>query len=166
MEKEKLKIQSAFGFYNLQRLWGNIDDHNEDIRFPQELLEKEIHKLKEKGSIDIMPVLAKQARDELIKILSGRKLFYEPNVKNVEIAIKVELITFYYKEHMYLTSKIIDNKVPDLRNLTSRLDAYQALSSGTIDRSSLLFINADTFKKIIGDKLTEEVKQVIIEKEE
>jgi hypothetical protein len=46
-------------------------------------------------------------------------------------------------------------------DLSPRLDAYQALTDTTIDKTSYLFTRPDYFEYVLGSTVVEKVKQVI-----
>jgi len=78
-------------------------------------------------------------------------LYYQPEIEDVEVAIKVGLIPFYYKDRFYLALGGCG------MDMTPKLDAYQVLTQGTIDPFTCLFSDPKYFKWLVGSEVFEEV---------
>ena len=87
--------------------------------------------------------------------LSYWEIYFQPLKYNEEIAHECGLIPFKYNnlELLALGGCGMD--------LFPRLDAYQALTDGTIDKQSKLFREKSYFEQVVGTDLTKEVIKVI-----
>lgn len=96
-----------------------------------------------------------EARDAIVERILNWLIYFEPQKFDKEIAKKCGLVAFTYKdiELLGLGGCGMD--------LSPKLDAYQALVDGTIDKYSTLFSQYDYFKDVVGQSVTEEVKQAI-----
>lgn len=91
--------------------------------------------------------------------LSFWVIYFKPLRYDEEAAFKCDLMPFKYS-----------NEYEDLgllalggcgMDLSPKLDAYQALVDGTIDKHSKLFTDLNYFKYVLGERITQEVLKAI-----
>jgi len=160
-EEKKAKVPSwrfgsRYGFYETVPLLYWIEDEKrfwKSVSFPDKVWEKKIEEIRIENPQLSDKELKRKAEAELKRILKNAPFYFEPQVRNVEIALKCGLIPFIYDDYFFF---LVAEEVPVER---ARLDAYQALTSGTIDEASELFYNEEHFREVVGDKVTEEVKR-------
>ena len=86
----------------------------------------------------------------------------KPKKYNEEVALRCGLMPFRYvgsnreKEIKLVMLSVYPGY---MFFMTPRLDAYQAVMSGTISRRNVLENNEGYFKQIVGEEITEEVKK-------
>ena len=99
--------------------------------------------------------LRSEARDAIVERILTWLVYFEPQKFDKKIAKKCDLVAFTYKdiELLGLSGCGMD--------LSPRLDAYQALTTSTIDKYSTFFSQYDYFKNVVGQSVAEEVKQAI-----
>lgn len=95
--------------------------------------------------------------------LSYKTVYFKPLEYNEEIAFECGLIPFKYcGEEKELELLALGGVGMDL---SPRLDAYQALTDGTIDKGSKLFSEKRYFQQVVGKELTEKVLKAICKEE-
>lgn len=82
-------------------------------------------------------------------------IYFSPNIIDVEKAFQCDLFPFIYKGDFYLALGGCG------MDLSPKLDAYQALTSGTIPNDSKIFNDENYFQHVIGKHITEQVKEKI-----
>lgn len=110
------------------------------------------------------------------KIMNSALLCIPAKEYNKEIAYKCGLIPFYYvykyyychycvqQTYYYCKGKyllMLEKSKDGNIDLSPKLDAYQALTSGTIDPNSKLFKDRAYFEQVVGVDLTQEVLAAI-----
>ena len=89
-------------------------------------------------------------------------IIFEPRKYNEEVALRCGLMPFKYvggnrnREVKLITLGVYPDSAFFVR---PRLDAYQALMSGSISQKSILESNKGYFKRVVGEGMTEEVKK-------
>jgi hypothetical protein len=155
----KYRGRRRMGFYNAVSLLDFVDEKEffENVEFPEELIQKTEAEIKE----DNPEMSDDDVRDEAMSMLEESLAYWtiyfepEPEWENVEIALECGLIPFRFKEHFFLAFGACG------MDLSPKLDAYQVLTSGTIDEFSMLFRDEKYFRYVVGDEVTEKVKRVL-----
>jgi len=134
------KCGSRFGYYQI----AEIPDENlmDDVSFPDAIVHETMRD---------HDVHQEDAEFLLKEALGFWILYYQPEIEDVEVAVKVGLVPFYYKERFYLALGGCG------MDLSPKLDAYQVLTQGTIDPFSCLFSDPKYFRWVVGPKVFEEV---------
>ncbi len=142
---DNVRTRERAAFYDKTNLlWSRIKTHGtEVVTFPDEALQHEL----EHGyasEFDDKDEARIQAANELFENLAYWTLYFAPEFEEVETALKCGLTPFrFYDEDagdvffLALSGSGMD--------LSPKLDAYQALTSGTIDPGSKLFRQPDYF---------------------
>ena len=161
MQPDHAWTRDAFGFYNKNRAIYEASDYwFEDIEFPEQAVRRTMHGLREERThcredTSEEHELRVSARDRLFESLSYWTVYFEPQIEDVSAALKSGLVPFYYRDTLYLALGTCG------MDLSPKLDAYQALVSGTIPRDSQLFKQESYFEHVIGEDLTAKVKERI-----
>jgi len=87
--------------------------------------------------------------------LSYRLIYFEPLIFNEEIALECGLTSFTY-DGMNLLA--VSGCTMDF---SPKLDAYQVLTAGSIDKHSSFFSDSDYFESVVGKETTAKLLQVI-----
>lgn len=82
-------------------------------------------------------------------------IYFEPFIYHEKIAIVCHLLAFKFRGQKLLALGGCG------QDLSPKLDAYQASTSGTIDRNSTFFTQKDYFKYIVGKDVTKQVEKAI-----
>ncbi len=101
-----------------------------------------------------------EIRHHIDDILIFNSRCLKPLIFNEKIALECGLIPFTYDGINLLTKN--DDDVP-IAPCGAKVDAYQALTDGTIDENSILFskIYPDHFARIVGEELKRKVLEAI-----
>ena len=99
--------------------------------------------------------LREQAVDLVLEKISYWSTYFEPLIFNKKIALECDLTPFVHQGTKLLALSGCG------MDLSPRLDAYQALTDTTIDKTSYLFTRPDYFEYVLGSTVVEKVKQVI-----
>ena len=146
----KYRIRDSVGFYTPTRLLDFVDKERfyEKVTFPDEAIESFREDEPDLETEDA----EEQARIDLEAALTYWTVFYEPDVEDVKVALKCGLVPFEFRDTFFLAFGGCG------RDLSPKLDAYQVLTSGTIDKHSRLFSDEDYFRYVVGTEVTNEVK--------
>ncbi len=99
--------------------------------------------------------LRQQVGDLTLEKISYWSTYFEPLIFNKHIALECNLTPFIHHGTKLLALSGCG------MDLSPRLDAYQALTDGTIDKKSHLFTELGYFEHVIGSSLAEKVKQAV-----
>ena len=128
----------------------------EDIDIPQEVVE---HEIQENPDIydDYKTDEEKyeEAHHELLENILMWNTWFSPEIDSIDTALKCNLIPFYHQGNFYLA---LDSAGMDL---SPKLDAYQALTIGSVPSNSKYLTDTNYTNFILGKKLTEEVLNTI-----
>jgi hypothetical protein len=161
MQPDNARIRDAFGFFNKNRdIYEASEYWFEEIQFPEQAIKQEIYELREEYahcSEDTPDDHDRRtrARDRLFESLSYWTVYFEPQFEDVSAALEAGLVPFYYRDTFYLALGACG------MDLSPKLDAYQAVVSGTIPRDSQLFKQESYFEHVVGEDLTARVKEQI-----
>jgi len=134
------KCCSRFGFFQIVEI--SEENLMDDASFPDEVISETMRD---------HDVQRDDAEFLLREALGFWTLYYQPEIEDVETAIRVGLVPFYYQERFYLALGGCG------MDLSPKLDAYQVLTQGTIDPFSCLFSDPKYFRWVVGSKVFEEV---------
>ena len=84
---------------------------------------------------------------------------YEPRIFDPVTAIKVGLVPFRVSDGKCFLELLALGTIG--MDMSPALDAYQLLVSGSIPRNSMFFRHPDYFKYVVGERVFEEVKEII-----
>jgi hypothetical protein len=119
---------------------------DEDIEYNKELFTKYF-----KDDFEANEEYTKDQIDETFwDKISLWNTYFRPLLFNEEIALECNLIPFRYKGRFMLAL----NGLGMGKELFPKLDAYQALTDGTIDRGSRLFSDRKYFEYVVGEDIT------------
>ena len=158
MQPDHARTWEAFGFYNKNRAIYEASEYwFEDINFPEQAVRRTMHGLREESAhcCEDTPDehdVRVRARGRLFESLSYWTVYFEPQIEDVSAALQAGLVPFYYRDTFYLALGACG------MDLSPKLDAYQALVSGTIPRYSQLFKQESYFEYVVGEDLTAKVK--------
>ena len=93
---------------------------------------------------------------ETLETLGCWTIYFKPKYFDEEIAYKCRLMPFQYLGYDIEKVNLLALGGYGME-LSPKLDAYQALASGTIDKDSLLFSDRGYFEQIVGKEVTKEV---------
>ena len=99
--------------------------------------------------------LREQIGDLFLEKISYWSTYFEPLIFNKKIALECDLTPFVHQGTKLLALSGCG------MDLSPRLDAYQALTDTTIDKTSYLFTRPDYFEYVLGSTVVEKVKHVI-----
>jgi hypothetical protein len=127
----------------------------EENNYFEDEIQEYINELDEEDKEKDEEELKSEAIDSIIEKIMMLLVYFEPQEFNKEIAKKCGLVAFTYNdiELLGLNGYGMD--------YFPRLDAYQALTTGTIDKNSKLFGQIVYFEHVIGKELTQEVIKAI-----
>jgi len=150
----KYRIRDDIGFYTPTSLLDFVDEERfyEEVTFPDEAIDEAIESVREDEQDLETEDAEEQARIDLKEALAYWLVFYEPDVENVKVALKCSLVPFEFKDTFFLALGACG------MDLSPELDAYQVLTSGTIDKHSKLFSDEEYFSYVVGTEVTNEVK--------
>jgi hypothetical protein len=153
-------------FYQTHKNIFNFDDNGyikyeqyeeliEENNYFEDEIQEYINELDEEDKENDEEELRSEAIDSIIEKIIIWLVYFEPQEFNKEIAKKCGLVAFTYNdiELLGLNGCGMD--------FSPRLDAYQALTTGTIDKNSKLFGQTEYFEHVIGKELTQEVIKAI-----
>ena len=123
---------------------------------------KELYKKYSKESIDkdIKRIMAYR-----IGLGCRDRTIFKPKEYNEEMALRCGLMPFKYVGNNREIELVMLSVYPDYVFLMKpRLDAYQAIMSGSISRRNVLESNEEYFKQIVGEEITKEVKKKLKKK--
>jgi len=96
-----------------------------------------------------------QVHETFWESLSYWLVYFEPLVFDEEIALECALTPFMYDETCLLALSGCG------MDLSPRLDAYQALTDGTIDKHSRVLSDSSYFDDVVGKETTAKVLKVL-----
>jgi hypothetical protein len=134
------------GINELKNAWNNIE-YNKDL-FIKHF----------KDPYTCKKEIEEQTDQVFLEKLSSWSAYFEPLVFNEKTALECNLIPFVFKGKNLLASGRYSIDFPCL---TEYLDAYQALTDGTIGLESTFYTDRNYFENIVGKGLTEKVLKAI-----
>jgi len=140
MKVECRKCCSRFGFYQIAEI--PDEDLMDHVSFPDAVIRE---------TMQDHDVRRDDAEFLLREALGYWTFYYQPEIEDVEVAIKVGLIPFYYKDRFYLALGGYG------MDLSPKVDAYQAITQGTIEPYTTLLSDPKYFKWVVGPKVFKEV---------
>jgi hypothetical protein len=161
MNRDHARTRASFGFYNRNE---HIDEATEywfeEVDFPEAAIGAKIEERREEYEhIDAgLPddrELRTRAREDLFEELAYWRVYFEPEVEDVDAALRTGLTPFEYMRTFYLALGAAGME------LSPKLDAYQALTYGSVPGNSKLFDQEIYFEHVVGEELTAEVKERI-----
>ena len=151
---ERVRTRPFESFYDEVRLSDYDDDYIMKVEFPDEIIElyKEEYEYEDEDEDE----REWQAIEQLKEDLSYWIVYYEPHREDVNAAIECDLIPFEYDGRFFLALGGCG------MDLSPKLDAYQALTDGTIPPESKLFSDRKYFEYVVGKELTKKVIEKIM----
>lgn len=144
-------------FYREHELDCEAANYYDDISYDEELLTEHYKKDLELEYSDD-DYLSDKVNEIFWEKLSCYNTCYEPLVFNAEIALECKLLPFSYKgiDMLALSGCGMD--------LSPKLDAYQTLSHGSIDRNSKFFSvpNQEYFEYAVGKGIMDKMQEILI----
>jgi len=179
VSSEELRYRD--GFYNTNRsIWNNLSTGTgDDVEFPKVAVDEELSyideyqdKLKEiEADEDHTDEYLEEKKEELRseyeweaiqqceESLGYWTVYFQPDYIDEDVAIECRLHPFYYDDEFYLA---LGGAGMDL---SPKLDAYQALTTGTLPRDTKIFSDPEYFKYVVGEKLYQKVLEAAMRKE-
>jgi hypothetical protein len=161
MNRDHARTRASFGFYNRnEHIYEATEYWFQEIDFPEAAIEAQIEERREEyermsETSQDQGQLRVKARDDLFEDLAYWTVYFEPQVKDVDAALRAGLVPFEYMGTFYLALGAAGMK------LSPKLDVYQALTYGSVPGNSKLFDQEQYFEHVVGEELTAEVKERI-----
>ncbi len=89
--------------------------------------------------------------EKLLEGLAYWTVYFHPRIEDIDVALRCGLVPFYFQEEFYLALGGCG------MDLSPKMDAYQAIVSGTIPESSMFFRDIDYFTHVVGKDITAKV---------
>ena len=138
-ELDKRLKEAIIEYENKVHNWNEVKDEiTVDV---EDELQQAVEKLKESMYCDA----------RLNEGLAYWTVYFHPRSEDIDVALRCGLIPFYFQEEFYLALGGCG------MDLSPKLDAYQAIVSGTIPESSMFFRQPDYFRDVAGRANTAEV---------
>jgi hypothetical protein len=139
--------------FDINELCNNIDE----LQYNRELLLKEWKGEEIDDNEEDEESLFEIVEQKFWENLSYWNTYFEPLVFNEEVALECNLTPFTYKDVNLLALSGCG------MDLSPRLDAYQALAHGTIDRDSSFFSinNNEYFEYMAGKEIVNKMNEIL-----
>lgn len=149
---ERVRTRPFESFYDEVRLSDYNDDYIMEVEFPDEIIElyKDEYEYEDDDEREWEAI--ERLREDLLYWV----VYYEPHREDVNAAIECGLIPFKYDGRFFLALGGCG------MDLSPKLDAYQALTDGTIPPESTLFRDHRYFEYVVGKELTKKVIEKIM----
>jgi hypothetical protein len=122
-------------------------------------------------------IICRQICDLLLLEISTKRLYFQPLIFSEDIALECGLIPFITQDikinnnNSYRSSRKPyinllmlsprSDTIETIEDMFLKLDAYQALADGSIDKASSLFQDPEYFESVLGKTLTKKVLDAV-----